>query len=882
MMSRTTTWVVFAFALVLPVAASIAGVVDNTFMQEGGGQSLRISVTSPQVSYRNRYVLKGRVDSVSSIEKLVYSVDDGPEHELRPGNTFSQSMQLPGRITRIRLTAKNADGDTYSSQVTVLYMLVPPDVAASMGRVGGNATSQGQMDKLRHLLAESPPPRNTSAKTAQEGLAKMKGALAEMDQALGVDGSAVDTPSSKQTRDSDRAGGFPQLPEAPLASPPKLRIFSGNFAVSPSYLLRGTVDDKKELTRLVYTVNGSQPFAISTRKSYFSSLVPLGDADNTVVVTATNASGMASSRTIHVRVKSMDSMDAASWKKHRNPSQVRLSAAKTASDLTDPGKAQQGVWSLLANLGIGVYTGTGKQVMPGSETSEDDFWLYDFDVPGLARMANQPGGHVGDLSKALTKWGYPITSGELVGLYRDMFASRKDDFTPRLFRIWHIPLGDNPRLTRLQAWLLLVSLIPSNGGRIAYAQTERSHGADALATLLGRYLISEAHAGTPGAQGIKIQGDGSPSNYAVANHYFHEAVGDAKGALLNNMEKSNKTIEKLVKLNGKISDVAGFIGKVKDAATMVELYSYFTMDMDVNPPSVHMVHDTQYEYLGDEKVRITVTIRYQGPKPGTINHGVLSIIKLDLPKTGPIKDAGVRLRFDQFLIKHGYSYDPNWTNRTRMLTNAKGKVILDYETKNERPRAAQKMKTVASGQGFVTAEVDLAGAAHQFFNPFASFEILSDFLDMYTMRYPIIVSWHVPPQEFTLQYTNQIGEKVTVKAHTCDGIHWRGHTTQNANWYDDDGPHSIKSTGAFTLQEHHGIGKGVVPTSGEITGKYGYKFVDNLRLSMDTMADHKTARISLLSVLDGYALLDGHKAPFASIPGVLNRLVELKQFKDCP
>jgi hypothetical protein len=41
----------------------------------------------------------------------------------------------------------------------------------------------------------------------------------------------------------------------------------------------------------------------------------------------------------------------------RDPDQVRLSIAETAAALSDPKRAEDGVWSLLAQLGIGVYTG---------------------------------------------------------------------------------------------------------------------------------------------------------------------------------------------------------------------------------------------------------------------------------------------------------------------------------------------------------------------------------------------------------------------------------------------------------------------------------------------------------------------------------------------
>ena len=67
--------------------------------------------------------------------------------------------------------------------------------------------------------------------------------------------------------------------------------------------------------------------------------------------------------------------------------QIKLSPTETADALADPERAEIGVWSLLANLGIGVYTGDGEQIFAGSELSEHDFWLYDFELPLLAHLA---------------------------------------------------------------------------------------------------------------------------------------------------------------------------------------------------------------------------------------------------------------------------------------------------------------------------------------------------------------------------------------------------------------------------------------------------------------------------------------------------------------
>ncbi|HHH83516.1 MAG TPA: hypothetical protein ENL35_11095, partial [Chloroflexi bacterium] len=51
----------------------------------------------------------------------------------------------------------------------------------------------------------------------------------------------------------------------------------------------------------------------------------------------------------------------------QEPAEVALSIGETIAALKDPAQAELGVWSLLVNLGIGVYTPDGRQIMPGSE-----------------------------------------------------------------------------------------------------------------------------------------------------------------------------------------------------------------------------------------------------------------------------------------------------------------------------------------------------------------------------------------------------------------------------------------------------------------------------------------------------------------------------------
>ena len=139
-------------------------------------------------------------------------------------------------------------------------------------------------------------------------------------------------------------------------------------------------------------------------------------------------------------------------------------AAETARLLADPAQAEAGIWSLLANLAIGVYTPKGHQVLAGSETSQQDFWLYDFEVPILADMAGSMPQAFSRYHALLSGLGYPGSVADLAALYRAAYAEHPQSFEAQLFSAMGLDFSAAPDLTRLQSWLLLLdSFVPPNG-----------------------------------------------------------------------------------------------------------------------------------------------------------------------------------------------------------------------------------------------------------------------------------------------------------------------------------------------------------------------------------------------------------------------------------
>ncbi len=156
-----------------------------------------------------------------------------------------------------------------------------------------------------------------------------------------------------------------------------------------------------------------------------------------------------------------------------DPAKEAMSYAVTAQALNDAQQAEAGVWSVLANLGIGVYTGAGDQVMPGSERGEASFWLYDFEVPALAGMAQGAPIPFDGYAAQLEALGAEGGSQELLSLYREVYARHPDHPLVQLLTAMGVDFKPGTMLTPLQEWLLLLdTFVPPNG-----AQAGREPGA---------------------------------------------------------------------------------------------------------------------------------------------------------------------------------------------------------------------------------------------------------------------------------------------------------------------------------------------------------------------------------------------------------------------
>ena len=118
---------------------------------------------------------------------------------------------------------------------------------------------------------------------------------------------------------------------------------------------------------------------------------------------------------------------------------------------------------MLAHLGIGVYRPNGTRVLAGSERNQHDFWLYDFEVPLLARMASRKPEAFAAYRARLSALGVHVSSSELLHTYRRVYARRGSAYLVRLLGGLGVTFDRAPRLTPLEEWLLtLDTLAPPN------------------------------------------------------------------------------------------------------------------------------------------------------------------------------------------------------------------------------------------------------------------------------------------------------------------------------------------------------------------------------------------------------------------------------------
>lgn len=165
------------------------------------------------------------------------------------------------------------------------------------------------------------------------------------------------------------------------------------------------------------------------------------------------------------------------------PPPVLLSdPAQIAAALSKPETVNLGVWSLIEQLGLGVYTASGSLVLDGYETSDSDFWLYDFEVPLLAKMALDKKILFSEYHAKLSVYDLNLTAAELLSSYRSVYEEpvNANAFLARVQKEMGLTFEGDPLITPLQEFLLLLDrFVPDDSsiyGNDAPVQTAKAMG----------------------------------------------------------------------------------------------------------------------------------------------------------------------------------------------------------------------------------------------------------------------------------------------------------------------------------------------------------------------------------------------------------------------
>jgi hypothetical protein len=198
-----------------------------------------------------------------------------------------------------------------------------------------------------------------------------------------------------------------------------------------------------------------------------------------------------------------------------------------AAALLDPSRIEEGVWFLLRGLGIGVYTGDGQQVLAGSETGPQDFWIYDFEVPLLVRLAQEPSRPFSEFLPLLTEFGWKSGLEQTLIQYKEGYAANPNAYLGHLFAATGLIFEGDPQITPLQEWLLLLdTFIPPNPITNAWTHTPPRVilAATGILPLMERTVFGSGMFPSPEQQPCgSIRGGSFIPNWGVANGFLATA-----------------------------------------------------------------------------------------------------------------------------------------------------------------------------------------------------------------------------------------------------------------------------------------------------------------------------------------------------------------------
>ena len=458
---------------------------------------------------------------------------------------------------------------------------------------------------------------------------------------------------------------------------------------------------------------------------------------------------------------------------------VDLAAA--AAQLNDPETAVNGVMSILDTLGIGVYTTEGTEVLPGSQTGPDDLWVLAEMLPGLAVSASRQGPTLEQYLETLeSTLATGLQPAEMAAVYAVMVEDVPDLGISRAIRALDIRFAPNERLTRFEAWLLLLPWLPANGAATPSAAPESPQAILAMTRPLAAPKI---HC-EPTKTGDKKPGYslfdqfGKPITDEVEGKVIEKAIerlGDGWSAAGTAASNASKAMEWL-------KNAAKPLTTLLDIVKAAQVAANFDVAVDADPISTHEVHDTQGETKEKKRSQVTVTVTFLGASV-TDKEDCKYVPLLGLPNPNtPIEGAQVEFKLDKDLADHGTVRRRDSQNKARASADANGQVVVWYEPDYENPDAAQKLSDAFEHkvQGTFTVSVNITAAMGQLFNPAAGWEFFADLLGLNEIQGWITGGWHDPAAKIAVtEPLKGWNGNQAIYLETCDGINWTGAVVGN-------------------------------------------------------------------------------------------------------
>jgi hypothetical protein len=487
-------------------------------------------------------------------------------------------------------------------------------------------------------------------------------------------------------------------------------------------------------------------------------------------------------------------------------------AAVTAEYLAEPDRAESGVWSLLANLGIGVYAPDGTQILAGSETGPDDFFLNDFQVEWLVGLSQQPDQPFADLHLFLTQFGAPFSEDEMLAIYRDAYEENASEWLPSFVMASGVDLSAPPRLNPLVMWVMALDAFPPNGEEqnAVEARLPSPDQPNAATALFrhGAVVGQEAQSTDPCKMIVEARAK-SGWGWASKVRGFYKAISES----IDDASKGAAPAKQIL--------------DPKDLLHALMMHALVDIQLGITADIVHERHAGGLWLNTADEIGMQVIAEFVWDLPET-DRCLIDLLKgFNIPPKGGKGLEGVRVEwtFSPLFGEHGSfrveDGDEDKSYAVNFLDEVGSQTII-YRSPAEKAGSVRGEEATGyaanepggSNPGFHSEdgqEIEARLYLHlaDLFNVFGAF---MDLITPRTVTETVMIQWHEP----TLQIR---GEQpldgwdgtANVGLQTCDGTAWQGTMTVDGTLSTEGGVVTMTGEGNISLNLAEGANQATAP-----------------------------------------------------------------------